>query len=116
MKIKSITIKRFRSIMNLTLNIDELSYLITICGANNSGKTNVLRALEFDLTGIKALSGKLNKEPIKEERINTLLNKIAFFYLPAINVNFPELVNDLIEEIYDLEYEKARFTGLKGEL
>ncbi|WP_312820603.1 ATP-dependent nuclease [Kaistella carnis] len=163
MKIKSITIKRFRSIMNLNLNIDELSYLITICGANNSGKTNVLRALEiffkphkynayvdapnhkfygsrgqsvypeiivhfvesendyiikreFDLNGVKAVSGKLNKEPIKEERITALLNKIAFFYLPAINVNFPELVNDLIEEIYDLEYEKARFTGLKGEL
>lgn len=163
MKIQSISIKRFRSIMNLNLKIDELNYLITICGANNSGKTNVLRALEiffkphkynasidapnhkfngsrgqsvypeltihfienensylikreFDLNGLKQTSGKNNQEIIKEERLNTFLNKFAFFYLPAININFPELVNDLIEEIYDLEYEKARFTGLKAEL
>ncbi|MEB3800655.1 AAA family ATPase [Flavobacterium columnare] len=149
--------------MNLTVNIDDLNYLITICGANNSGKTNVLRALElffkphkynpnldapnhkfngsrgqsvypeitikfndngnnfflkreFDLNGLKQTTGKNNRESIKEEKINSILNKFSFFYLPAININFPELVNDLIEEIYDLEYEKTRFTGLKAEL
>lgn len=51
MKIKKITIKRYRSINNLTLNINSDSPLI-ICGSNNVGKTNFLRALklffEFD--------------------------------------------------------------------
>ena len=32
--------------MNLNLNIEDINEIITICGANNSGKTNVLRALE----------------------------------------------------------------------
>jgi len=33
--------------MNLNLNIEDISEIITICGANNSGKTNILRALEI---------------------------------------------------------------------
>lgn len=33
--------------MNLNLNIEDISEIVTICGANNSGKTNILRALEI---------------------------------------------------------------------
>ena len=163
MKIQSISIKRFRSIMNLSLTIDDLSHYTTICGANNSGKTNVLRAIElffktnkyepeldcpnhkfygsrgqsvypeitltfqdgsdryilkkqFDLNGIKSFTGKKNSDILTEDKINSFLSKIAFFYIPAININFPELINELIEEIYDIEYSNARFSGLKGEL
>ncbi|WP_286425422.1 ATP-dependent nuclease [Myroides marinus] len=163
MRIKSVNIKRFRSIMSLKLNIEDLNEIVTICGANNSGKTNVLRAIEiffkpnkynpqydapnhkffgsrgqsvypeiiiefsdnnkkylfkkvFDLNGLKSISGTLDGNSLTEEKINNFLNKYTFFYIPSININFPELVNDLIEEIYDLEYEKTRFTGLKAEL
>lgn len=163
MRIKSITIKRFRSIMNLNLNIEDINEIITICGANNSGKTNILRALEiffkpfkynpeydapnhkfngsrgqsvypeitiffadnskkyeikriFDINGLKNTSAKLNGEILNIDKIDSFLNKFSFFHIPSININFPELVNNLIEEIYDLEYEKTRFTGLKAEL
>jgi len=44
-RITRIDIKRFRSINNLTLSISNNNNLITICGQNNVGKTNVLRAL-----------------------------------------------------------------------
>lgn len=149
--------------MNLTLAIDDLEYYTTICGANNSGKTNVLRALEiffrpekycaeydspnhkfngsrgqnvypeivikfkdnndqfefkktFDLNGLKEIQGKKNKENLPIDKTNSILSKISFFYLPAINVNFPELITTLIEEIYDIEYKNTRFSGLKSEL
>lgn len=149
--------------MNLNLNIEDLSEIITICGANNSGKTNILRALEiffkpfkyipeydapnhkfngsrgqsvypeisiifsddinkyeikkiFDINGLKSTTAKLNGEILSTDKIDQFLSKFSFFYIPSININFPELVNNLIEEIYDLEYEKTRFTGLKGEL
>lgn len=163
MRIKAITIKRFRSVMNLNLNIEDLSEIITICGANNSGKTNILRALEiffkpfkykpeydapnhkfngsrgqtvypeitiifsddnkkyeikriFDINGVKNTTAKLDGEVWNIDKVEQFINKFSFFYIPSININFPELVNNLIEEIYDLEYEKARFTGLKGQL
>ena len=46
MKIKSIEIKRYRSINNLTINVIDGTPLI-LCGANNVGKTNFLRALKL---------------------------------------------------------------------
>ena len=47
MKIKSIDIKRYRSIDDLKLVIDTSTNFISICGPNNVGKTNVLRALNL---------------------------------------------------------------------
>ena len=50
-KILEFTIKNFRSISNLKLDSSKAD-LITLCGSNNIGKTNVLRALKifFDNT------------------------------------------------------------------
>ncbi|WP_066799997.1 AAA family ATPase [Moraxella oblonga] len=47
MKLKNIVIKRFRSINDIKLEIDTNHNFISICGANNVGKTNVLRALNL---------------------------------------------------------------------
>jgi predicted ATP-dependent endonuclease of OLD family len=47
MKITKIEIKRFRSINNLTLDLKQDKNLVTICGQNNVGKTNVFRALNL---------------------------------------------------------------------
>lgn len=167
MKIRSIQIKRFRSILDLKLDLDSLEHITTICGANNAGKTNVLRAINlffnpkdyeasedspnhkfygsrggkvypeisidfednniiyritktFDIEGINKVSGKkistTEKQSLDNNAINSLLNKISFFYIPSINISFPDLINNLIEEIYDLEYAKARFSGLKSKL
>ena len=44
MKLKKIEITKFRSIDSVSIDIDNLAILI---GENNSGKSNILRALEL---------------------------------------------------------------------
>lgn len=44
-KIKEIQIERFRSIINMSFQISEDNNLIAVCGQNNVGKTNSLRAI-----------------------------------------------------------------------
>lgn len=48
-KIIKINICRFRSIIDLTVDIEQEYGLISICGKNNVGKTNTLRALSLFL-------------------------------------------------------------------
>ena len=46
-KINKIHIKRYRSILDLELTIDTTNNFITICGENNTGKTNSLKAIDL---------------------------------------------------------------------
>ena len=46
-KIKKVHIKRFRSIVDLKLEIDQNNNFISICGENNAGKTNTFRAINI---------------------------------------------------------------------
>jgi AAA15 family ATPase/GTPase len=46
-KITEIHIKRYRSINDIILNLDNDYNIATICGQNNVGKTNVLRSLSL---------------------------------------------------------------------
>lgn len=46
-KISNITIKRFRSIIDMSLPISLENNMISICGQNNVGKTNTLRAINL---------------------------------------------------------------------
>lgn len=174
MKIKSINIKRFRSINELELKIDTSNNFISICGPNNVGKTNVLRALnlffnpnsyifkndvpylkqhtrggsiateiclQFEDKGIiyeitrtiEILKGELvvkdiglsykdetngrkGKNKLDSGKILELIKSFVFFYIPAINISFPELINLIINDVYEIEFDKSRFSGLKGEL
>lgn len=176
MKIIKIEIKRFRSINNLILAINDLSSIISICGANNIGKTNVLRALnlffnpddfnfENDIPYLKQktrgsavypeikltfkdtsslveierafdsdkgvvfneLKGRTAKNPentngrskwndLTDEQIKTILAKHIFFFIPAINISFPELINKIIDDVYDIEFERTRLSGFKKQL
>lgn len=169
MKINRIEIKRFRSILDLKLQINPENNFSTICGANNSGKTNVLKALNiffnpekyivaedtpnhkyygsrggatypeitvffktqteefkikrvFDINGLEKTTATKNiisskvKTQLDEVEIEKIFGQIAFFFIPAINISFPNLINSLIDDVYDLEYEKARFRGLKQDL
>lgn len=55
--VESITIKEFRGIRDLTLNFNGKSF--GICGPNGTGKSGVVDALEFALTGnLSRLSGE----------------------------------------------------------
>lgn len=167
MKIITIEIKRFRSIQALTLDLNESNNFSTICGANNAGKTNVLRAINiffnpndykanedspnhkfygsrggksypeiklvfkesdtvisitraFGVDGIEKTIGTLRssteKKELIEKEVEKYFSQIAFFFIPSINISFPELINSLIEDVYDLEYERTRFRGLKQQL
>lgn len=46
-KMQKIHIKRYRSILDLTINVNTNNNFITICGENNTGKTNILRAIDL---------------------------------------------------------------------
>jgi len=45
--ITGVNIKKFRSILNLGFSIDSVYNLVAICGENNVGKTNTLRAIDL---------------------------------------------------------------------
>ena len=56
-RVESITIKEFRGIRDLTLDLNGTNF--AICGPNGTGKSGVVDALEFVLTGnISRLSGE----------------------------------------------------------
>jgi predicted ATP-dependent endonuclease of OLD family len=158
--IHKITIKRFRSIKEITLTINDLASPIVICGANNSGKTNILRAInlffnpnnyesEIDapyhlkkgsggsqdavhpVIEIEFLDGeriikierKFDANGLVPEKANDFLEStkgflksINFLYIPSINVSFPELIKNLIDDVYNVEYANTRFSGSKREL
>lgn len=175
MKLKRIDIKRFRSINDLKLEIDLDNNFISICGPNNVGKTNVLRALNLffnpdeyvfnkdaphlkqntrggsvateinpqfeDSKGklyelirrIEMIEGEISinnkgflypegigrgkpKKELTESNINDPIKNFVFFYIPAINISFPDLINLIINDVYEIEFDKSRFSGLKGEL
>ncbi len=55
--VESITIKEFRGIRDLTLDFGGKSF--AVCGPNGTGKSGVVDALEFALTGnVSRLSGE----------------------------------------------------------
>jgi DNA repair exonuclease SbcCD ATPase subunit len=56
-RVESITIKEFRGIRDLTLDLKGKSF--AVCGPNGTGKSGVVDALEFALTGdVSRLSGE----------------------------------------------------------
>lgn len=56
-RVESITIKEFRGIRDLTLNLKGKNF--AVCGPNGTGKSGVVDALEFALTGnVSRLSGE----------------------------------------------------------
>lgn len=171
-KIENIQIKRYRSINDSTLSIDESYNITTICGQNNVGKTNVLRAIslffnktqfifkedvpefkqmtlgatiyplitiqlkdikksiiysitkdynikkiEDDSTKQYTISGEKNNIKIEPNECEKLLESINVFYLPSINVSFPETINYLIDDKFlDIEFGNTRMKGKKGEV
>ena len=54
--LKSVHIEEFRGIRDLTLNLDRKNF--GVCGPNGTGKSGVVDAIEFCLTGdVTRLSG-----------------------------------------------------------
>jgi predicted ATP-dependent endonuclease of OLD family len=168
LKITDIHIKRFRSINEIKLKIEDDHNIVTICGENNVGKTNVIRALalffnktKFDrktdipefkqMTGGASIypeisvtindsgeiykitknynpkkideesdlnyhiSGEQSKQEIESKICENFLSEINLFYLPSINISFPETINYLIDDKFlDVEFSKAKLKGKKA--
>ncbi len=166
-KLLAVGIKNYRSIESLKLEISSEFRITSICGENNVGKTNVLRAInlffnpseykseedrpqskvegrwgkkgspvifieievdskQYQLTRdfrtekdtisgfeIKT-SGK--KEEITSEVCDGLTKKFLCKYVPVLNLSIPNLINEIVEDMYDSEYETARFRGVKADL
>jgi predicted ATP-dependent endonuclease of OLD family len=171
-RITEIQIKRFRSINDITLQINEDYNITTICGQNNVGKTNVLRSLSLffnksdfsfkeDVPEYKQMTlgasiypmisvkfrddkkneqilitkdynikkipdnstlpyniiGKKNNVIIDQKECEKFINSINVFFLPSINISFPETINYLIDdEFLDIEFGNSRMKGKKGEV
>jgi len=62
-------------------------------------------------------SGKKNKNKLSAKEVSDFINKINFFYLPSINMSFPEAIKYIMNsDIIDLETGKTRMSGKKGEM
>lgn len=164
--ISKVIIKRFRS--NFDLKFDIIGNKnTTICGANNSGKTNTLRAINiffnpilykrnkdvpfhklegsrgasqypeitivfkeenniFEITkkfGMEdgvciSVDGKKydadkskNKTKLTEKEIVLFLNNFDVFFVESINVNFPELIKRIIDDLYESEFSSSRISS-----
>ena len=92
-----IFIRNFKSLQNVSLELKDVNLLI---GANNSGKSNLLKALEF-------LNSWVNNCFIKEEELDRLVFKKQELYIGARNEEILNLTlrkkYKEVEHIYSLE-------------
>ena len=93
LKINKITIKNFKSIKNVTLNIDNLTVMV---GRNGSGKTNIIEAINF------------NKSLFKSEPMKYPFTKWWGYSNLVYNHNIGEPISfsfDITVKKYKLYYE-----------
>lgn len=63
------------------------------------------------------INGTKNREKLEEKDIEKLLQKINFFFLPSINVSFPEAIKYLMNnDIIDLQTTGMKMSGKKGDM
>lgn len=103
MKLKSIKIKNFRSIEEL--EITNLENGISIVGQNNTGKTNILKAIEMFFTGNENKFNYNIKEHLTFGIQGELTNIVAVF-IGDKNNNNDKLFYDEYEEL-SRHYEKT---------
>lgn len=172
-KIVKIEINRYRSIMRVNINLEEDDNIVTICGKNNVGKTNTLRAINLffhpneyephvdmpmfkiatggaavypkivltflesskneyyeiernwqkwnndnsvSLRGTKYLLEQKRKTTLNENECNKFLQRIKFYYIEAVNLIIPEVIEEISEEMITNEFLGSRFSKSKKEL
>lgn len=76
-----------------------------------------LKKSESEKNIIYTLSGKKNKNKITEKDTLKLLKSINFFFLPSINISFPEAIKYIMNsDVIDIETGNTRLSGKKGEM
>lgn len=69
---------------------------------------------DFDLKGTKYENNiEVN---LTTSECQLFLKKINFFYIEAINVSYPELINNLIDTVFEVAFSNTRFAGGKKDL
>ena len=98
-KISKIHIRRYRSIMDLKLELNQNNNFVTICGENNAGKTNTLRALNI-------FFHPENYNYEKDTPLHKLEGTQGALVYPNITVEFVDGT-----KIFKIEREFARHTN-----
>lgn len=111
--LKRIHIENFKSLKNVTLDLQRVNVLI---GPNNSGKTNVLKALELSLNSHKLFN--LSQSQKSRLLYNLEFNNIPKILIKYIHKDFSGLLNEATREIdiYTLKAPWARFNEPQGNL
>lgn len=112
MKIKNVRIRNFRTIQDET--VLEFDDFVTIVGPNNSGKTNILKAIQIFFTGYNNKEGYERKRDFTRNAPKASKTTVNITFTKEIDVPFDEEIFNEYEEIYDyLESEvfnPAEFT------
>ena len=109
MILKNITIKNFRSIEDLTINIKELddkSFTYGLIGVNEAGKSSILRALS-----IKD-NFEIIKPTIKDFRNTEIPIEIKYYYTLE-KFESKELKDELAEKAEDKLINKLKLTEVE---
>lgn len=107
-KISKMKISRYRSIIEMKLDIDQNGNIVSICGPNNVGKTNTLRALNLFFNP-DAYNPKLDIPTLKRATWGGAVH-------PRIEVQFIEYDEDNGRQIiYDMirNFQKINVTGIE---
>jgi AAA15 family ATPase/GTPase len=161
----SVLIKNYRSVENLEIKISPEHSISSICGENNVGKTNILRAInlffnpseykseedrpqskiegrwgkkgspvitinflidgaEYEITRdfrkeevqISGLEKAKKGKELSSDQCEAIVKKFVCKFVPVLNLSIPKLINEIVEDMYDSEYETARFSGIKADL
>lgn len=107
--ITSVTINRYRSIMNLKIDIDSTHNLIAICGENNVGKTNTLRAIDLFFNPDN-YDSSIDRPMLKQAQGGASIDpRISIEFYNSKNSEFYLVTRDF------KKYEFKADNGLKGE-
>ena len=98
MKLKSITIEKYKSIQNpIEITIDDSNRFYAFIGKNGSGKTNVLQAIRYALAKEDYFTRSNKKELLARYKYVVTTDEKARFF-SAVDLN---TTDDEIEIIYD---------------
>jgi putative ATP-dependent endonuclease of OLD family len=99
-QLRHITIENFRSIIEKPLDVDFGSYTVLV-GANNSGKSNVLRALNYFFNGrIDGTDYELDRDFPKYENLNKQRTRftVTLSFDPGKDAYLDRMIRDLEQE------------------
>lgn len=76
-----------------------------------------IKNIPDDSTLPYSIKGTKNNGIIDPKECEKFINSISVFFLPSINISFPETINYLIDdEFLDIEFGNSRMKGKKGEV